>query len=84
VREMDTLFRGLTSLSELAGAPVRMGALEALRRAGEATDVNQALTTGLHEFLDQLQLQLIRLTDDLGSTFFGHRDDHVAASQDQS
>jgi uncharacterized alpha-E superfamily protein len=81
---MADLFRGLTSLRELSGAPVRIGALEALRRAGEATDVNQVLTTGLHEFLDQLQLQLIRLTNDLGSTFFGHRDEHVAASQDQS
>jgi uncharacterized alpha-E superfamily protein len=84
VREMDELFGGLTSLSDLAGAPVRMGALAALRRAGEVTDVNQVLTTGLHEFLDQLQIQLIRLTNDLGSTFFGHHDDHVAASQDQS
>ncbi|HYZ27284.1 MAG TPA: alpha-E domain-containing protein [Geminicoccaceae bacterium] len=84
VREMVELFRGLTSLPDLAGAPVRTGALEALRHAGEASDVNQVLTTGLHEFLDQLQIQLIRLTNDLGSTFFGHRDDHGAASQDQS
>jgi uncharacterized alpha-E superfamily protein len=84
VREMDELFGGLTSLPDLAGAPVRMGALEALRRASEASDVNQVLTTGLHEFLDQLQLQLIGLTNDLRSTFFGHLDDHVAASQDQS
>jgi uncharacterized alpha-E superfamily protein len=84
VREMADLFRGLTSLPDLSGAPVRMGALEALRRSSGATDVNRVLTTGLHEFLDQLQLQLIRLTNDLGSTFFGHRDEHVAASQDQS
>lgn len=84
VREMDELFAGLRSLPDLANAPVRMGGLEALRRVSETTDVNAVLTTGLHEFLDQLQLQLIRLTNDLGSTFFGHRDDHVAASQDQS
>ena len=31
VREMDELFRGLTSLPDLAGAPMRLGALEALR-----------------------------------------------------
>jgi uncharacterized alpha-E superfamily protein len=84
VREMDELFSGLTSLSELAGAPVRMGALEALRRVAEATDVNAVLTENLHDFLDQLQLQLIGLGNDLGRTFFGHRHDHVAASQDQS
>jgi uncharacterized alpha-E superfamily protein len=84
VREIDELFRGLTSLAELSGAPARMGALEGLRQVGERTDVDEVLTSGLHEFLDQLQLQLIRLTNDLGSTFFGHRDEHVAASQDQS
>jgi uncharacterized alpha-E superfamily protein len=84
VREMDQLFRGLTSLEDLSGTAARLGSLEGLRRAAQATDVNEVLTTGLHEFLDQLQLQLIALTNDLGSTFFGHRDDHVAASQDQS
>jgi uncharacterized alpha-E superfamily protein len=84
VREIDELFRGLTSLAELSGAPARMGALEALCRARGRSDVDEVLTSGLHEFLDQLQLQLIRLTNDLGSTFFGHRDEHVAASQDQS
>jgi uncharacterized alpha-E superfamily protein len=84
VREIDELFGGLTALADLAGAPRRMGALEGLRRAVEPDDVNQVLTRGLHEFLDQLQLQLIGLTDDLSNTFFGHRDDHVAASQDQA
>jgi uncharacterized alpha-E superfamily protein len=84
VREMDELFRGLIPLLDLADTPARLGALEGLRRAAAGTDVNQVLTTGLHEFLDQLQLQLIALTNDLGSTFFGHRDGHVAASQDQS
>ena len=84
VREMEELFRGLRTVPDLSGAPVRMGALEALRRATGATDVDEVLTSGLHEFLDRLQLQLLHLGNDLGSTFFGHRDDHVAASQDQS
>ena len=84
VREMAELFRDLTALPDLSGAPVRMGALEALRRAAAANDVDEVLTSGLHEFLDQLQLQLLQLGNDLGSTFFGQREAHVAASQDQS
>lgn len=84
VREMDELYRGLTSLPQLRGAPAVLGALEALRAVSEGGNIDQVLASGLHDFLDRLQAQLIGLTDDLGSMFFGHRDDHVAASQDPS
>jgi uncharacterized alpha-E superfamily protein len=82
VRSMDDLFRGLAALPDLRGAPVIMGALEGLRAVSERTDVDEVLSAGLHAFLDQVQRQLIRLGNDLGSTFFGH--DHAAASQDQA
>jgi uncharacterized alpha-E superfamily protein len=61
---------------------VTIGTLATLRAVSERTDIDAVLSAGLHEFLDQVQRQLIRLCDDLGSTFFGH--DHAAASQDQA
>jgi uncharacterized alpha-E superfamily protein len=59
-----------------------MCALEALRAVSERTDIDEVLSVGLHGFLDQVQRQLIGLSDELGSTFFGH--DHAAASQHQA
>ena len=82
VRTIDDLFRRLAELPGLRGAPATMGALAALRAVSERTDIDAVLSAGLHDFLDQVQRQLIRLCDDLGSTFFGH--DHAAASQDQA
>ena len=82
VRTIDDLFRRLAALPDLRGAPATMGALAALRAVSERTDIDAVLSAGLHDFLDQVQRQLIRLCDDLGSTFFGH--DHAAASQDQA
>jgi uncharacterized alpha-E superfamily protein len=82
VRRMDDLFRGLAALPDLRGAPVTMGVLEGLRAVSERTDIDEVLSAGLHGFLDQVQRQLIRLCDDLGSTFFGHS--HAAASQHQA
>jgi uncharacterized alpha-E superfamily protein len=85
LREVDELFGGLASLADLRAAPVRVDALDAVRAAtARSSEIDEVVASGLHDFLDQLQRQLIRLSDDLGSTFFGHRDDHVTASQDQS
>jgi uncharacterized alpha-E superfamily protein len=72
LREVDELFGGLASLADLRAATAR------------SSEIDEVVASGLHDFLDQLQRQLIRLSDDLGSTFFGHRGDHVTASQDQS
>jgi uncharacterized alpha-E superfamily protein len=82
VRGMDELFRGLTALPELRGAPLAMRALEGLCAVSERTDIDEVLSAGLHGFLDQVQRQLIALSDDLARQFFGH--DHAAASQHQA
>jgi len=82
VRRMDDLFRGLAALPDLRGAPVIMDALEELRAVSERTEIEEVLSAGLHGFLDQIQRQLIGLSDDLGSTYFGH--EHAAASQYQA
>ena len=34
--------------------------------------IDRIVAGGLHEFLDALQTQLIQLSSDLGSAFFGH------------
>jgi uncharacterized alpha-E superfamily protein len=82
VRTIDELFGRLAALPDLRGAPLAAGALEALRAVGEGSAIDEVLSAGLHDFLDQVQRQLIRLSDDLGRTFFGH--DHAATSQDQT
>jgi uncharacterized alpha-E superfamily protein len=82
VRRMEDLFRGLAALPDLRGAPVIVGALEGLRAVSERTDIEEVLSAGLHGFLDQVQRQLIGLSDDLGRRFFGH--EHAAASQHQA
>jgi uncharacterized alpha-E superfamily protein len=82
VRTIDDLVRRLAALPDLRGAPVTIGALAALRAISARTDIDAVLSAGLHDFLDQVQRQLIRLSNHLASTFFGH--EHAAASQDQA
>jgi uncharacterized alpha-E superfamily protein len=73
VKEVDELFRSLTELPEIQGRVVTPPALEALRAIADGSEIDQVLRAGLHDLLDQIQRQLINLTDTLGSTFFGHR-----------
>jgi uncharacterized alpha-E superfamily protein len=73
IREVAELFRSLAELPELQGVTSTPPALEALRATAERSEIDQVLRSGLHDFLDQIQRQLIDFTDALGSTFFGHR-----------
>ena len=56
------------------------GAGPPARRARHAADRARSSKKGLHQFLDMLQRQLIAVSDDLGTTFFGQG----AQSQSQS
>jgi uncharacterized alpha-E superfamily protein len=84
VREAAVLFKELVGRPELRQVGVASATLTTLERLCAQGDIDGVLESGLHEFLDQLQRHLIALTDELGSTFFGHRHERVSASQNQS
>lgn len=73
VRQVDELFRGLLALPEIEGHGMPPPALDALRAAVARGEIEEVLSAGLHDFLDQIQRHLIDLTDSLASTYFGHR-----------
>jgi uncharacterized alpha-E superfamily protein len=68
-------FRG--RLSELrrryvpAGGEAVAAELEALRVSLEASEIEQVISQGLHEYIDWIQLKLISLSNKLGQDFFG-------------
>jgi uncharacterized alpha-E superfamily protein len=84
VREAALLFRELAGRPELRHVGVASEPLDTLERLCAQAGIDDVLGAGLHEFLDRLQQHLIALTDELGSVFFGHRHEHVSASQNQS
>ena len=84
VREVALLFKELVDRPELRHVGAASATLATLERLCEQGDIDGVLDSGLHEFLDQLQRQLIALTDELGTVFFGLRHERVSASQNQS
>lgn len=69
VREIDELFRRLAALPELAELAVTSDALEQLR-AMSRSRIDDVLQSGLHAFLDQIQILLGAVTNELGARFF--------------
>lgn len=47
-------------------------ALDGIRGTLAGGDIHEVLRSGLHEFLDWIQLRLIAVTDALGEAYFGH------------
>jgi len=47
--------------------------ITALRRKVGEVDIGEVIMTGLHEFLDGVQQDLITLTDELSDLLFGYR-----------
>jgi uncharacterized alpha-E superfamily protein len=62
----------LGSEHELAAAGPILAQLAQLRHRLETQRVERILESGLHNFADGIQLDLINLTSELGRAFFGH------------
>ena len=72
IQELDQLIGRLALLIGETDTPIPTGTLEKLRRIGTEIGIDDVLASGLHEFLDQIQADLITLTDQLGNALFGH------------
>jgi uncharacterized alpha-E superfamily protein len=78
VGEADRLLGVLCDRHTLPGAAAVAEGLRALRASLSALSIEEVISGGLHEFLDQVQRRLIVATDDLSATFF------AAAPQSQT
>ena len=74
VRELNGLLTRLKSRYALRGGNHALERLDEIEAMMGDQSIEAAIGSGLHEFLDFLQRQLIRLTNDLGTDFFGYTD----------
>lgn len=70
VREMEEHLAELQAVHGLGGTAGPLERIRALRDALQAEEVAEVIATGLHEFLDHVQRQLIGIASTIGTTFF--------------
>jgi len=70
--ETNRLLTELRSLYDLNGGDEAARICQSLSAALRATPAPHIIIQGLHEFLDQIQEELIAVTRDLYASFFGH------------
>jgi uncharacterized alpha-E superfamily protein len=80
VSEVDDLLHALRATYQLTGGAEAMERLDELRAVLSQERIDNVIRRGLHEFLDQLQGELIAVSQDLGRDFFGYAPPHGAAS----
>jgi uncharacterized alpha-E superfamily protein len=71
VSEANRVLGILRSRHELSGGAAAAESLGALNASLGALTIDEIIASGLHEFLDQVQSQLIAATNDLAAVFFG-------------
>lgn len=71
VAEAHRLLGVLRARHELAGGAGAAKALDALHARLSVTSIDAVIAGGLHEFVDDVQRELIAASDDLASAFFG-------------
>ncbi len=81
VRETGRLLGEIKSRYSLRGGNAAAEELDRLRAVLGTLDITTILSEGLHEFLDLMQRQLIAITRDLSTAFFGYSPE---ASQTQT
>jgi uncharacterized alpha-E superfamily protein len=79
VNEVDDLLHALRATYGLTGGAEAMERLDELRAVLAEEKIANVIRRGLHEFLDQLQGELIAVSQDLGRDFFGYAPQHDAA-----
>jgi uncharacterized alpha-E superfamily protein len=80
VREAGRLLGEVKSRHGLRGGNAAAEELDRLRAVLETLTITKILGEGLHEFLDSIQQQLIAITRELSTAFFGYTDE-AAQSQ---
>jgi len=72
VREVDQLLTELKSRYALRGGNDAAEQTDELRAILSSHTIEQILATGLHEFIDLVQVRMASITTQLGIAFFGH------------
>ncbi|MEM7444067.1 MAG: alpha-E domain-containing protein [Pseudomonadota bacterium] len=72
INEIATFLGELRSRYGLRGGAGAMERLDEIQAVLSTRTIERIVEGGLHEFLDAIQTQLIALSSDLGSAFFGH------------
>ncbi|WP_422366456.1 alpha-E domain-containing protein [Pelagibius sp.] len=72
VREIDTRLTELRSRYRLKGGSKALEELDELCAALDETNMDEVVSRGLHEFIDWIQVRLIRTHAELGTAFFGY------------
>lgn len=72
INQIASLMTELKSRYALRGGNNAMERLDEIQAILSTRTIERIVAGGLHEFLDALQTQLIELSGDLGSAFFGH------------
>lgn len=70
--QVDSFHLDLEDTFDLRSSPELTESLERLGRMVLGNRIDNVLDSGLHEFLDLLQQQLILVTEHLGRSYFGH------------
>ena len=78
--QMNRLLTRLKSRYALRGGNQALERLDEIEALMGEQSIGDVIGTGLHEFLDFLQRQFMRLSDELASDFFGYD----APAQEQS
>lgn len=71
VRQVDDLLHALRGGFGLRGGNAALERLDEVRAALHHRTIEDIIRGGLHEFLDQLQSELIRISTDIARDFFG-------------
>jgi uncharacterized alpha-E superfamily protein len=77
VHQIELYLSQLGSGYGLRGANAVLEQLDGLRAGVMGQTIEQILSRGLHEFLDWVQSQFIRLAAAIGDSFWRAKDDHV-------
>ena len=83
VREIDAMLRELKSRHALRRGNAAAEELDRLRAVLGTLSIEEIVREGLHEFLDLVQSQLIAITTDLSTAFFGKAPALADASEPQ-
>lgn len=72
VRDMSNLLTQLRSNYRLSAGAGALEALDELRSVLDDITIEQVIANGMHEFVDWIQLKLIRIHGELGTGYFGY------------
>lgn len=72
VKQIDSHLTELRSSYHLKGGSRALEELDELNATLESITIDEVVKKGLHEFIDWIQVRLIRINSELGAAFFGY------------